>query len=227
MTTLPVTLPPNRLTPEHAAFLREFHDIPQAPKPAASNVQCHNKARSLLIIANGKAREKFYRQNGRWPAQSETDAMKASGEIRDVPPIARDSAEVASSKRAAPGALADQTLVNRVKKRELCRRTEKAWVDLVMEIEDDTLRLGVAKKVFWDFFGKKGWRGLDDILYEPNSTIVRFFSRHDHPDVDELRVTLWRMGYPISTIREFYPDDFISGAGKGFRWIFSSVQETT
>lgn len=95
----------------------------------------------------------------------------------------------------------------RLRNRMLKDRTEDEWIRLIGEIEDDNLRLAIAKKIYWDIFTVRHWAGLDDVVHEPGTRIVRYFCRHTAPEIRDIRIALWQLGYPVSTIRVFYPDD--------------------
>ncbi len=94
--------------------------------------------------------------------------------------------------------------------KHLNERTEQKWVSLVTAIPDENLRRQIAKKVWWDFFtdADRRWKGLDHLIYE-DATVPRPVIRYVRPDTevafDDIRITLWRLGYTIQQLASQYP----------------------
>lgn len=91
---------------------------------------------------------------------------------------------------------------------KLQKRTEAEWLRLVEEIEDEELREAVGKKVYWDFFiaGKRRWKGLDYLISEDgDGRVVKYTAKNWAWRVRDIRIALWRMGYPVSNIVNNYP----------------------
>ncbi len=87
----------------------------------------------------------------------------------------------------------------------LRNRTEEKWVALIGAIEDENLQLAVAKKIYWDFFTPKRWRGLDELVFEDwDCKIIRWVTRYTAPNIEDIKIALWQLGYPALLIRESY-----------------------
>lgn len=94
--------------------------------------------------------------------------------------------------------------------KHLNERSEANWVALVNAIPDENLRRQIAKKVWWDFFADadRKWKGLDHLIYE-DATVPRPVIKYVQPDTevafDDIRITLWRLGYTVQQIASQYP----------------------
>ena len=94
--------------------------------------------------------------------------------------------------------------------RHLKERSERNWVALVSAIPDENLRRQIAKKVWWDYFtdADRKWKGLDHLIYE-DASVPRPVIKYVQPDTevafDDIRITLWRLGYTIQQIAVQYP----------------------
>lgn len=189
------------------AFHRELHPVkastPHLAAGEVADVKAHNRARSLLIRANCLARENFHKRTGSHPTKEDLARMQASGEIKPVPPMHR------SPDKHVHVPSIDEMELARIKNRKLFKRTEQEWLDEISAIEDETLRVQLAKRVWWDFFAARRWTGLDKLIHEEGSTrLLKYITKDTAPAINDLRIALWMVGYPIQTIRTQFNFDY-------------------